>query len=74
MLLENAQNLRLDGGAHVADFIQEQAAPVGLFEPSDALAVRAGERALLVPEQLGLEQRFRKRRAVHLHEIPGRAQ
>ena len=37
-----------------------------------SLAIGAGERALLVTEQLRLEQRFRKRRAVDLHEVARR--
>ena len=59
-------------GAHVADFVEEQRAAVGLLEPADALLVRAGERALLVAEQLRLEQVLLQRRAVHLHEIARR--
>ena len=73
MLLQHAQNLGLNRGAHVADFVEEQAAAVGLLEAADALAIGAGEGALLVSEQLRLEQRLGKRRAVHLDEVPRRA-
>ena len=55
-------------GAHVADFVEEQRAAVGLFEAADALLVRARVRALLVPEELGLEQVLLQRRAVDLDE------
>ena len=56
-------------GAHVADFVEEQRAAVGLLEAADALLVGAREGALLVAEQLGLEQVLLQRRAVHLHEV-----
>jgi hypothetical protein len=56
VLLEHAQDLGLRARAHVADFVEEQRAAVGLLEAADALLVGAGERALLVAEQLRLEQ------------------
>ena len=61
-------------GAHVADFVEEQRAAVGLLEAADALLVGAGEGALLVAEQLRLEQVLLQRRAVHLDEVAARAQ
>ena len=72
VLLQHAQDLRLRARAHVADFVEEQRAAVGLFEAADALLVGAGERALLVSEQLGLEQVLLQRRAVHLDEVARR--
>jgi hypothetical protein len=56
VLLEHAQDLGLRVGAHVADFVEEQRATVGLLESSDALLVGAGERAFFVAEQFGLEE------------------
>ena len=47
----------------VADFVQEQRAPVGEFHPPGLAVVRAGERALLVAEDLRLEERIRERGA-----------
>ena len=44
-------------------------AAVGLLEPADPLLVGAGERALLVAEQLRLQQVLLQRRAVHLDEM-----
>ena len=45
---------------------------IGLLELADLLLGGAGERALLVPEQLRLDQLLGNRRAVHLHEaLPG---
>ena len=73
MLLQDPENLGLDRGAHVADFVQEQAAAVGLLEAADSLAIGAGEGALLVAEQLRLEQRLGQRRAVHFDEVARRA-
>ena len=61
-------------GAHVADFVEEQRAAVGLLEPADALLVGAGEGALLVSEQLRFEQVLLQRGAVHLDEVARRAQ
>ena len=72
VLLEHAQDLGLRARAHVADLVEEQRAAVGLLEPADALLVGAGERALLVAEQLGLEQVLLERRAVHLDEVARR--
>ncbi len=69
MLLQHAQDLGLRVLAHVADFVEEQAAAVGLLEAADALLVGAGEGALLVAEQLGLEQVLLQRGAVHLDEV-----
>ena len=68
VLLQHAQDLRLRARAHVADFVEEQRAAVGLLEAADALLVGARERALLVTEQFGLEQVLLQRRAVDLDE------
>ena len=58
LLLQHAQQLGLRGGRHVADLVEEQRAAVGLLEPADAAAIGAGEGALLVAEQLALQQRL----------------
>ena len=55
-------------GAEVADLVEKQRAGVRELEPSDAAVRRAGERALLVPEHLALDEIARNRRAVHAHE------
>ena len=64
-LLEHAQQLHLRRQRHVADLVEEQRARVRELEAPDATLGRAGERALLVAEQLALEQRLRQRPAVH---------
>ena len=67
-LLEHAQHLGLRVGRHVADLVQEDGAAVRGLEAADAARVRARERALLVAEQLALDQLAADRRAVHRHE------
>ena len=59
-LLQHAQDLGLRLRAHVADFVEEDRAAVGLLELADLLLGRAGERALLVAEQLRLDQLLRE--------------
>ena len=48
--------------------VQEQGTAIGFLEPAGARLGGAGEGAGLVPEQLGLDQRLRQRRAVHHHQ------
>src|SRR5207248_11404387 len=72
-LLERAQEFRLQARLHLADLVQEQRAAVGLLEAADPPPVGARERALLVSEELRLEQRLRDRGAVHLDQRPARA-
>ena len=55
---------------HLADLVEEDRPLVRQLEAALALGDRAGERALLVPEQLTLEQRLRQRRAVDLDQRP----
>ena len=47
---------------HVADLVHEQRAAVGVLEAALALALRAGEGALHVPEELIFEDDFRSAR------------
>ena len=55
----------------VADLVQEHRAAGRDLELALARAVRVGERAALVAEQLALEQRLGDRAAVDRHERPG---
>src|SRR5262245_27431804 len=64
LLLQYPQDLRLGRQRHVADLVKKQGAAVGLLEPADAAALRPGEGALLVAEQLALQQRLRDGGAV----------
>src|SRR5436190_170647 len=64
LLLEEPQDFRLRGRGHVADFVEEDGAAARLLELADPLPVGPGERPLLVPEQLALQQRLGDGRAV----------
>jgi hypothetical protein len=55
-LLQHAQQLGLQGRRDLADLVEQQRAAVGQLEAALAHPVGAGERALLVAEQLALEQ------------------
>ena len=68
LLLEHPQDLRLGQRRHVADLVEEEGAAVALLELADPLAVGPGERALLVAEQLALQQGLRDGRAVDRQE------
>ena len=61
---QHAQQAGLQRRRHVADFVEEQRAAVGLLEAAAAQRVGAGEGALFVAEQLGLEQIRRESRRV----------
>ncbi len=63
-LLQHAQQLHLRGRCHLRDLVEEQRAAIGQLETALAAIEGAGECALLVPEDLALEQRFRNRGAV----------
>ena len=67
-LLEAAQQLGLQREAHVADLVEEERPLVGELEAALLLGDGAGERPLLVAEELGLEQRLGDRRAVDLDQ------
>ncbi len=55
----------------LADLVEEERAALGRREVARVALLRAGERALLVPEELGLEQRLGQRRAVQLDQRAG---
>ena len=71
-LLDRAQQFRLQAHVHFGDFVEQQRAAIGLLEFADAASERAGEGALLVAEQLGLQEVIRDRRAIDGNErLPG---
>ena len=74
LLLQHAQQLGLERQRNLADLVQEQSALVGQFEQPALLRPGVGERALLVAEQLALQQGFGNRRAVDGQERLGLAQ
>ena len=67
-LLQHAQHLGLRAQAHVPDLVQEDGALVRQLELPDLLLGGPRERALLVPEQLALDELLGDGRAVDLHE------
>src|SRR5687767_260772 len=67
-LLDGAEDFALQHETHVPDFIEEQRPPAGPLEAADLAGDGAGEGALLVAEELALQQVFGNRRAVHRDE------
>ncbi len=68
--LEHAKKLGLHVRRHLADLVEEKSPAAGGLEVAGPLAIGAGERALLVTEQLTLDQRLGQRRAVQAQERP----
>ena len=62
--LQHAQQLDLERGRGVANFVQKEGAAVGLLEQPDAIFNGSGERTALVAEQFGFEQRVGQGAAV----------
>ena len=67
-LREHAQQTGLQLRRHIADLIEEQCAAIGLFETTAAQGICAGERALFVAEQFGLQQIGSECRCVQRNE------
>ena len=72
-LLQHAQELRLQLERELADLVEEERAAVGELEAPVRRCSRAGEGALLVAEELALDERRRERRAVDRDERPAAA-
>src|SRR5204863_3481295 len=66
--LDDAQERRLQLGRHVADLVEEDGAPRRRLEQAGLRLRRTRERALLVTEQLALEQALGHGRAVDRDE------
>ncbi len=73
-VLDDAQDLLLDGERGIGDLVEEQGAAVGDLEAREPPARRAGERARLMAEQLAVEQALGEGCAVELDEgaVPAR--
>ncbi len=65
---EEPKKKRLHPEAHLPHFVEEEGAAVRRLELADLVAIRAGEAALDVAEQLGLEERLGQPGAVDRHE------
>ena len=61
---EETEQEGLHPQTHLTDFVEKDRTFVSLLELSDLVPMCPGEAAPDVPEKLGLEQGFRKRRAV----------
>src|SRR6266542_2535184 len=72
-VLQHAQELHLDRRRHLPHLVEEQRAAMGAFEAALLAPGGAGERALLVPEELRLEDGLGDRRAVDGDERLARA-
>ncbi len=72
-LLDHLEELRLQRLGEETDLVEEERPLVRRLEQSRLRRARAGERATLVAEHLGLEQRLGDRRAVDVRERTGRA-
>src|SRR5262249_59316694 len=66
--LQHAEERHLRRRRDVADLVEEQGPAVGELEAALPAGERAGERAALVAEELGEEQRLDERAAVYLDE------
>ena len=62
LLLQHAQQLRLQVEPHLGDFVEQQRAAVRALERAFDALDRAGERALLVAEQRALDRVLREAR------------
>src|SRR3954463_6038818 len=65
--IKNAQQLDLDFGIKVSDFIQEKSAAVGHFKIADFLRVSATESTLLISKEFAFNQMFRNSGAVYVY-------
>ena len=69
-VLDHPQELGLQLEGQLADLVEEEGGAVGDLEAPLALGDGPGESALLVPEELALDEGGRQRRAVELDERP----
>ena len=73
--LQDAQQLYLHLGRHIADLIEKQCAAVGQLKPAFAVSNRAGKSAFAMTKQFALEQVFGNRCAIDRNKScfsPGR--
>src|SRR6185436_15480508 len=68
LLLEGAEELRLGRKAHLPDLVEEEGASVRQLHQPLLHALRVGECALLVAEELALEKGLGDRAAIQLDE------
>ena len=74
LVVEKAQQRRLQVQGQLAYLVEQQGAAIGTGDQADAaVAARTGEGAADMAEQFGLEQLIRQGAAVHCHEGPAPA-
>src|SRR5262245_17814786 len=75
LLLQSAQQFRLEFEWNVANLVQEQTSTVRQLKPADSLRDSAGEGAFLVAKQFALQEAGGNGRAVEFDErsVPARA-
>src|SRR6266851_5518130 len=70
MLLENAKQLDLQIGRHVANLVQKDRSSVGELEAAYSAIGGASESAFLVTKQFAFDKTTRKCGAIHLDQRP----
>ncbi len=70
LLLNEPQDLGLQGERQVPDLVQKQGAPLGHLDPPELPGAGPGEGPLLVAEEFVLEERLRDGRAIDGDERP----
>src|SRR3569833_528288 len=70
-LLEHAEHRRLRAAGQIADLVEEQRPAVGRADEAGVVGLGARERALLVAEQLALDEVLGERTAVDRYEPAG---
>src|SRR5207253_642830 len=73
VLLEEAEELRLEARRHLGDLVEEQRAALGRLDAPGLIPHRARKRALRVAEELAREEVWGERGTAHGHEGPRRA-
>ena len=69
-LLEDAEELGLEGQRQISDLVEKERAAGGLFDKADLVPHRPGERAPGVAEELAFEERLRDGGAIDGDERP----
>src|SRR5260370_35001973 len=67
-LLQNPQNLALDGQRHVANLVEEQRSTIALLKSPNSLRRSAGKGSFFVSEELAFQQVFRDCSAIDCDE------
>src|SRR5690554_1933233 len=67
-LLKEAKELHLRRERDLADLVEKERAPIGLFEAALAPNLRTCEGTALMPKELGLKEGFGERRAIQAYK------